>query len=856
MSELSENTYEQYVEQKKNEIKEQLARYIELSGLIITNNKFSCPNKAGHAFGDRHPSANMTIGKDNPYWHCFVCGAGGDTFNFAYYNDGLPNRGIGFIDNTIPTLAEKLGIEWKPETVMSESMLRLKSMYDINEKISKAAVTNLLSLIDSQPDHPIVKYVIEERQLTRDDVIRFELGFIDCINDAVSIAHSVTPQTDIHTEVNITATNKALSSILCRDSLLFILRSISGHAVGYAARKINYGKPGYSGPKYINSPTNRIFLKGHFLYGLNDALPEANKVNNLYIVEGYMDYISCVKHGIPNVVALCGTAFSEKQLDTLYSQKIQSVTFCLDGDEAGARATYNTLVKLFMFHKIITPFVIRLPENMDPDTLLKQENGIDTFKALRKYNLIEYRIITVFKDAKNNMMENIEEEIAEFFAWLISYEPNHIKRLKALDLLSDYTGFGVIDLRKQLDYQDKMLSDDTTRKIDGIWFEMLRDGRANTIKNRIDIIDKARHDLVELTKDESERDIIQEQIHTLDDINITYKQSNITQVKTGWSQFDEHVMIPKDASVIIIGAYPNVGKSILMRNLALNIIEANSDLGVIYFTLDDPLKQTIPAMIAKRCQVNINDIRFQNLIAERRKQQILNKIEHGFNDIKTLVNDKRLAIFDQGTVSTMGDIQTHTEIIGEEMSKNGLKPVVFIDSLHSIKMQGSVDRRLEVMSHIRDIRRIANINCIPVFGVGELRKGDSSQGKAYRRAHLRDLSETGDIEYRITVGIILENQLKEKGVRYTTRYWHDESVVIGQPLPILSLHVDKNKEGYFQGEICYKVNPFHSHMMEITEAEVQEIDQTNRPNVNNASDVNRQEDEDTIRLTRASGTRR
>jgi DNA primase len=63
-------------------------------------------------------------------------------------------------------------------------------------------------------------------------------------------------------------------------------------------------------PKYKNSE----YKKTAHLYGLNNAIDEIRKKDEVFVVEGYFDVISCHQAGIYNVVATCGTLFSKRQL--------------------------------------------------------------------------------------------------------------------------------------------------------------------------------------------------------------------------------------------------------------------------------------------------------------------------------------------------------------------------------------------------------------------------------------------------------------------------------------------------------------------------------------------------------------
>ncbi|UKI36243.1 MAG: toprim domain-containing protein [Clostridiales bacterium] len=61
------------------------------------------------------------------------------------------------------------------------------------------------------------------------------------------------------------------------------------------------------------------------------------KCGEVILVEGYMDVISVVKHGIANVVATLGTALTSDQAKLL-KRYFNEIIICYDSDDAGLEA--------------------------------------------------------------------------------------------------------------------------------------------------------------------------------------------------------------------------------------------------------------------------------------------------------------------------------------------------------------------------------------------------------------------------------------------------------------------------------------------------------------------------------------
>ncbi|HYQ91007.1 MAG TPA: toprim domain-containing protein, partial [Candidatus Competibacteraceae bacterium] len=126
-------------------------------------------------------------------------------------------------------------------------------------------------------------------------------------------------------------------------------------------------------PKYLNSPETPFFHKGRELYGLYEARQRERQLHRLVVVEGYMDVVGLVQHGIPNVVATLGTATTTEQVERLF-RVIHEVLFCFDGDRAGREAAWRALENALPLLKQDRQIgFLFLPEGEDPDSLIRKE---------------------------------------------------------------------------------------------------------------------------------------------------------------------------------------------------------------------------------------------------------------------------------------------------------------------------------------------------------------------------------------------------------------------------------------------------------------------------------------------------
>lgn len=118
---------------------------------------------------------------------------------------------------------------------------------------------------------------------------------------------------------------------LFADRYIFPIRNSKGDVIAFSGRSLDPNVP-----KYINSCETSVFKKSFtlFNYDVAKAYP------TIYVVEGYMDALSLIQSGVPNVVAAMGTAFSNNHLSVL---KGKSIILSLDHDGAGLKHTLSII---------------------------------------------------------------------------------------------------------------------------------------------------------------------------------------------------------------------------------------------------------------------------------------------------------------------------------------------------------------------------------------------------------------------------------------------------------------------------------------------------------------------------------
>ncbi len=159
-----------------------------------------------------------------------------------------------------------------------------------------------------------------------------------------------------------------------RNRIMFPIRDRRGRTIAFGGRVLSKD----DAPKYLNSPETPVFHKGRELYGLYEAQKALRKIEQLLVVEGYMDVVALAQFGIRYGVATLGTATTGEHLEQLF-RVTHKVIFCFDGDRAGSEAGWKALkTTLPMMRDGREVKFLFLPQGEDPDTMIRQE-GTEAF---------------------------------------------------------------------------------------------------------------------------------------------------------------------------------------------------------------------------------------------------------------------------------------------------------------------------------------------------------------------------------------------------------------------------------------------------------------------------------------------
>ena len=305
---------------------------------------------------DNNPS--MSVSPSRQIYKCFSCGATGTVFKFI-----MDYENISFKE-AVKKVADLGGITVDIGKVnKKQNHTELHQIYDLSLKFY---MNNL-----NTPSGKEAREYLSKRNIDENTIKEFQIG-LALKHDALSKILIKKFKPDEVLKSGLVGKRDYGYYDLFYDRIMFPLYDLNGNPVAYSGRI--YNKEDNS--KYFNTRETEIFKKGELLYNFHRAKDDARRKNQVIIMEGFMDVIRAYTVGIKNVVATMGTAVTDIQAH-LIKRMAKEIILCFDGDEAGAKATMacsNELLKIG-----VTPKVIRLEEDLDPDEYI-QKYGKEAFQ--------------------------------------------------------------------------------------------------------------------------------------------------------------------------------------------------------------------------------------------------------------------------------------------------------------------------------------------------------------------------------------------------------------------------------------------------------------------------------------------
>jgi len=311
-------------------------------------------------------SPSFTVSQDKQFYHCFGCGAHGNSISFLMEYDRME------FPEAVEELARSLGMEVpreEPNGQFRSKQRQTAASLDHYALMQQASAFYRQQLAKHQEGPRAIDY-LKNRGLTGEIAKQFAIGYAGPEWDGLMrrLGSDEKLQQDLVELGMLIQKDNGRRYDRFRDRIMFPIRDRRGRVLGFGGRILDQGEP-----KYLNSPETPIFHKGKELYGLYEARQANRHLSRIVIVEGYMDVVALAQHGISYAVASLGTSTTEEQMQLLFRQ-CKHITCCYDGDAAGRGAAWRALENaLPQLKDGCTLDFVFLPDGEDPDTLVRDQ---------------------------------------------------------------------------------------------------------------------------------------------------------------------------------------------------------------------------------------------------------------------------------------------------------------------------------------------------------------------------------------------------------------------------------------------------------------------------------------------------
>lgn len=344
--------------------------------------------KTGANYSARCPfhqekSPSFSVSQRKQFYYCFGCGASGNAIGFL-----MEHERLSFIE-AVEYLAHAAGLTIPIETNAAAPDNR-KVLYEI----VKLAADFYEQQLRQHPEAEKAKDYLKNRGLTGKIAKYFLLGYAPSGWENLKQHLAKFDENDLIATGLLIKNEQGRTYDRFRERIIFPIRDRQGRVIGFGGRVLNNDTP-----KYLNSPETPIFHKGSELYGLYEALEHHRHLDEIIVVEGYMDVIALAQQGIHHAVATLGTATTRQNAERLFRQS-KRILFCFDGDNAGRTAAWRALENILaLLEDDITVMFAFLPEGDDPDSLVRRE-GADGF----------YRYLKTAQPLSRFLLEHLKAE--------------------------------------------------------------------------------------------------------------------------------------------------------------------------------------------------------------------------------------------------------------------------------------------------------------------------------------------------------------------------------------------------------------------------------------------------------------
>ncbi len=385
-------------------------------------------------------TASFAVNEGEQFYHCFGCQTSGDVIRFVQEIESTDFMGA------VRILAARAKMEVPQNNFDGEESLRKKKKRENMAKILlDAARFYLGNLYSGDKRADVHLEYIAKRELAPTTVKKFGLGAsLDFDSLPQYLLGKGYAREDLLDSGVLAANDKGRLYDAQGGRLIFPIINAFDEVVGFGGRVLQ--KTDFA--KYKNTKETMLFDKSKTLYNVNllKKLKREQPLNEVIIVEGYMDTISLYQAGFKNVVASMGTSLTKEQA-RLLKRYAENVLISYDGDFAGQKAGLRGLEILDSVGLQVK--VVPMPEGLDPDDVARQGAAAYQKCLDAAMPLVDYRLHSLERKYDFSKTEEKRRFVAAALK-IVKEEQSASVREELLKKLRDKTGVSYSALERDL----------------------------------------------------------------------------------------------------------------------------------------------------------------------------------------------------------------------------------------------------------------------------------------------------------------------------------------------------------------------------------------------------------------------
>src|ERR1700677_2370488 len=387
---------------------------VDVIGSYVPLKKSGAKFKALSPF-NKEKTPSFYVDPSKQIFKCFSSGHGGDVFKFLMLMENMT------FPEAIRRLAQRAGIVI-PEAGPHDPEAR--SRREELHALYAAVAAWWKKLLWSDPAAESARAYLKSRDFPDSLAEEFGLGYAPDSFDATMkwARKSGYSQDALETGKLIAHSERGTPCDFFRRRVMIPIHNDAGEVVAFSGRLLD---PEAKAQKYVNSHETPIFTKSKILFGLNKTKRTIIESESAILCEGQIDLMRCWQHGIRNIVAPQGTAFTDPHARIL-KRIAKEVVVCFDADRAGQAAAQRAIDVLLK--EDLQVRIARIPAGEDPDSLLRRQPA-SVFEA----------ILREAKDYTRHLLDTACEEediasprgrgvVAVKMAQVIAKIPNSVQR--------------------------------------------------------------------------------------------------------------------------------------------------------------------------------------------------------------------------------------------------------------------------------------------------------------------------------------------------------------------------------------------------------------------------------------------